>query len=107
MAARGDDRFFPILVRVTETFHKLFTTFASKNAQIKLVLAIAKGRSLIRISVQKLDFRTEGKMINGSSVYDAGGSATTRPDFKAFFDRPTPTKIQGCLNIQLHYDPFT
>ncbi len=62
-----------------------------QNAQIKLVLAVAKGSSLIRISVQKLDFRTELKMINGPSVYDSGGPATTRPDFKAFFDKFRPS----------------
>ncbi len=69
------------------------------NAQIKLVLAIATGRSFIRISVQKLDFRTELKMINGPSVYDSGALGTNWPDFKAFFDRPTPKKIRPyCQN---------
>ena len=67
-----------------------------KNAQIKLVLAIAKGRGVIRISVQKLDFRTELKMINDPFVYDSGALGTNLPDFKAFFDRPTPTKTPSC-----------
>ena len=43
-------------------------------------------------------------MINGLSVCDLGAFATTRLDFKAFFDRPSPTII-FCLSCSNHVQP--
>ncbi len=54
------------------------------NAQIKLATVIAKGRSLIRNFVQKLDFSMELNEIYDPFPSHSGGFCTTQLNLKPF-----------------------